>query len=198
MDRSDSELVASALHFALEAHEGQTRKGRDVPYATHVLRVAALVMEHGGDAVQTAAGLLHDTVEDCEHVSAAALRAEFGEEVAGIVQALTDTRPGDSPGSKSPWRERKEAYVAQLRELGARGRLVAACDKLDNLRSVVQDLGDEGVATLERFSASPRQTRWYYESVRFALDGMPAALADEYDALLRELASFVPEASLEP
>ena len=198
MDAGDADLVARALGFALDAHAGQLRKGRDVPYATHVLRVAALVMENGGDAAQTAAGLLHDTVEDCTHVTEAGLREEFGSEVARIVAALTDTLPGDSPDRKSPWRERKEAYLARLGTLDERGRLVAACDKLDNLRELVADLRNEGTATLERFTASARQTRWYYEQVRSAVGAMPAGIAEEYDSLLSELAGFVPEASAEP
>ena len=47
----------------------------------------------------------------------------------------------------------------------ARARLVAACDKLDNLSAIVADLETEGLATLERFSGKPRQIRWYYEEV---------------------------------
>ena len=198
MDPGDSDLVARALGFALDAHAGQTRKGRQVPYATHLLRVAALVMENGGDAVQTAAGLLHDTVEDCAGVTEAALQEQFGGDVARIVAGLTDTLPGDTPGRKAPWRERKEAYIRGLRDLDERGKLVAACDKLDNLRAVVEDLHHEGLATLERFTAKPQQTRWYYEQVRGALGGMPEGIAGEYDALLSELARYVPEASVEP
>ncbi len=197
VDARDSELLATALAFAIEAHAGQTRKGNDTPYVTHVIRVAALVIEHGGDAAQVAAGLLHDTVEDCASVSEERVRENFGAEVARIVLALTDTLPGDSPERKSPWRQRKLAYIASLEKLDERGRLVAFCDKLDNLRSLSDDLRVGGVATLERFSASPRQTRWYYETVRSVLGASPTAIAQEYDRLLTELACHVPEASSE-
>ena len=197
MNAGDSELLASALGFAIEAHAGQTRKGNDIPYVTHVMRVAALVIEHGGDAEQVAAALLHDTVEDCPGVTEEIVRERFGAEVARIVLALTDTMPGDSPEKKSPWRVRKLAYVERLAELDARGRLVAVCDKLDNLRSLASDLRAEGPTTLARFSASPRQTRWYYEAVRGVLEEIPAPIAEEYDGLLAELARQVPEASIE-
>jgi (p)ppGpp synthase/HD superfamily hydrolase len=54
-----------ALLFASRAHNGQVRKGTNVPYVAHVLSVAALVLEHGGSEDQAIAALLHDTVEDC-------------------------------------------------------------------------------------------------------------------------------------
>ena len=191
-------FLGDALAFALRAHEGQTRKGRDVPYVTHCLRVAALVIEHGGDEVQTAAALLHDTIEDCADVTEERLRRTFGDEVAHIVAGLSDTLPGDAPGRKSPWRERKIAFVRRLPTLGERACLVSACDKLDNLEALVTDLETEGLGTLERFTASPRQTRWYYEAVRQAFVGVPTALTARHDALLVRLAHHVTEASIEP
>lgn len=198
MSAEHSILVGDALAFALGAHAGQTRKGTDVPYVTHCLRVAALVIENGGDEGQTAAGLLHDTLEDCEGVSERGLRERFGEDVTAMVVALTDTLPGDTPDRKSPWHERKRVYVARLGTLGARTLLVSGCDKLDNLRALVADLEREGVQTLDRFSATPRQTRWYYETVRAALHGVPPSLTCEHDDLLARLATFVPEASIHP
>ena len=198
MANAQSTLLGDALAFALRAHDGQTRKGNDVPYVTHCIRVAALVIEYGGDEVQTAAALLHDTIEDCEGVTEEALRGAFGREVADIVAGLTDTLPGDAPGKKSPWRERKVAFVRRLPTLGPRACLVSACDKLDNLQALVVDLDSEGPGTLERFTASPRQTRWYYEAVRAAFVGLPADLTNQHDALLVRLARHVTEASLEP
>ncbi len=192
-----ADLVARALRRALEAHAGQTRKGSDVPYVTHCIRVAALVMQHGGTPEQIAIALLHDTVEDCDEVTEASLTVEFGTRVAAQVAVLSDTLPGDTVSRKSPWRERKEAYIARLRGADETVHLVAACDKLDNLRSLVADIDQHGVVTLERFSASPRQTRWYYETVREGIGDVPQELAAELEALTRLLARHIPEASVE-
>jgi hypothetical protein len=75
-------------------------------------------------------------------------------------------------------------------------RLVAACDKLDNLRSLLADLHAEGPATLARFSGTPPQIRWYYEAVRRGLGShLPERLLRELDALVGELARFVPESA---
>ena len=198
MSPDQAAFVGRALAFSLEKHAGQKRRGRDVPYASHPVRVAGLVLEHGGDATQMAVGLLHDVIEDCG-VSDAELRERFGAEVAQAVRALSDVLEGDTPEQKAPWRERKTRFVARLAGVDARARLVAACDKLDNLSAIVADLETEGPATLERFTGKPRQIRWYYEEVIRALgEDLPPRLRAELGDRLEMLRRFVPEASPEP
>jgi (p)ppGpp synthase/HD superfamily hydrolase len=195
----DAAFVGRALAFALEKHAGQTRKGRpDIPYASHPMRVAGLVLEHGGDPRQVAVALLHDVIEDCG-VEDDELARRFGLEVARAVRALSDVLEGDTPEQKAPWRERKTRFVARLASVDARARLVAACDKLDNLSAMVADLETEGLTTLERFSGKPRQIRWYYEEVIKALGSdLPERLRAELADRLEMLCRFVPEASPEP
>src|SRR5688572_8805698 len=115
MNQRDRECLAEALRFALEAHAEQTRKGREIPYASHLLQVSGLVLEHGGDATLAMAGVLHDALEDTAHVDGAALRARFGDEVARIVESCTDLLPGDRPDARSSWELRKRAYLERLR-----------------------------------------------------------------------------------
>ncbi|MCZ6570496.1 MAG: HD domain-containing protein [Deltaproteobacteria bacterium] len=184
------------MSFALEAHAAQTRKGTRIPYVSHLLQVAGLVLEHGGDAEQAIAAVLHDAIEDCEDVDAETLRARFGASVTEIVVQCSDVLPGDRPTTKSPWLVRKRRYVAQLARADSRTQLVAACDKLHNLRSLLADLRAEGPATLERFNGTPEQTRGYFETVREALcKDLPERLTVELDALLEELREFVPDSS---
>ena len=198
MKPDEKARLLDAVAFAVDAHANQTRKGRGTPYVGHPLRVAGLVLEHGGDADQAVAGLLHDTLEDCPEVDAALLRSRFGEGVTRMVAECSDLLPGDSPRHKSPWRKRKEYFLGRLGDVDKRTRLVVACDKLDNLRSLIADLECEGAVTLERFHASPRQTRWYYEQVGARLgEEIPAVVSGELRRLLRVLEAFVPEASPE-
>jgi (p)ppGpp synthase/HD superfamily hydrolase len=199
MDANARARLADALVFALEVHGNQTRKGKEIPYVSHLLQVAGLVLEHGGDWELAVAGLLHDSIEDCEEVTFEVLRKRFGAKVARIVASCSDLLEGDTPDRKAPWTLRKRRYLAHLAQADAAVRLVSACDKLDNLRSIIADLGAEGVATLERFRATPAQTRWYYESVREVLaPDLPERLRREMDALLAELRRFVGESSPEP
>jgi hypothetical protein len=62
--------------FALHAH--QERKGSGIPYIAHLMSVAALVLEHGGDEDQAIAGLLHDAIEDMGPEQEAAIAERFG------------------------------------------------------------------------------------------------------------------------
>ena len=193
MKESDHRLLREAFSYALEAHGAQTRKGTEIPYASHLLQVAGLVLEAGGDLAEASAALLHDSLEDCERVDAAALRERFGPELSALVESCTDLLPGDAPGEKSAWAVRKTHFLARIARADPRAQRIAACDKLHNLRSLVADLRAEGPATLERFRATPGQTRWYFESAHGLLrDALPAPLALEFDAALESLRDFVP------
>lgn len=196
MREADRRKLQDAFSYALEVHAEQTRKGSDAPYASHLLQVAGMVMEAGGDPAQCVAALLHDTLEDCPELNADVLAARFGEDVTALVAACTDLLPDDSPDAKSPWAARKTRFLARIRDAGPRAQLVSACDKLHNLRSLVADLRAAGTPTLERFSAEPPQIRWYFESAHTLLRGaLPPALAAEFDAALDALRERIPEAA---
>ncbi len=53
-----------AFHYAHRLHRSQTRKGTSIPYISHLMTVAALVVEHGGNEDQAIGALLHDAAED--------------------------------------------------------------------------------------------------------------------------------------
>ena len=122
VEARDQTRIVAALRFALAAHGPQTRKGGPIPYASHLLQVAGLGLEAGGDASQAAAALLHDTLEDCENVDVVALRERFDADVTSIVEACTDTLPGDAPGAKAPWSERKTRHLERLARAPAEAR----------------------------------------------------------------------------
>jgi (p)ppGpp synthase/HD superfamily hydrolase len=147
-----------ALAYAVDLHRYQPRKGSGVPYVSHLLSVAALVLEHGGTEEQAIAALLHDAVEDQGgKPTAEAIRARFGDGVAEIVDGCTDTDRTPKP----PWRERKEAYLARVRREPAHVRLVSAADKLHNARTMVTDLRIHGPVLWSRFNAGRDETLWY-------------------------------------
>lgn len=151
-----------ALAFAVDLHREQPRKGTGVPYVSHLLSVAALVLEHGGSEDQAIAALLHDAVEDQGgRPTAERIRERFGDLVAEIVDGCTDTDVSPKP----PWRLRKEAYVARVRNEPAHVRLVSAADKLHNARTMVTDLRIHGPELWGRFNAGRDETLWYLEAL---------------------------------
>ena len=77
MKRRQRARLVEAVEYAARMHGNQTRKQKPVPYTSHLLQVAGLVLENGGDADQAIAGLLHDTIEDCESVTPKKLRKRF-------------------------------------------------------------------------------------------------------------------------
>lgn len=177
-----SPRFARAFLLAEELHRSQTRKGSDIPYITHLLAVAALVGDYGGDEDSVISALLHDAAEDQGGLETLArIRAEFGERVAACVAACSDAHTIPKP----PWRARKEAHLARYPSLDGRVRLVLAADKVHNARSIARDLRQKGAAVWQRFTGQREGTLWYY---RAALD----ALRDGWDhPILDELADAV-------
>ena len=187
MVEKDRAILVRALERALVWHGDQVRKGTRIPYASHLLQVAGLVLEHHGDAEMAAAALLHDAIEDCAGVDGDLVRAEFGPRIAAMVEACTDTLPGDGPDAKAPWLTRKTRYLAHLREVDAAALLVSVCDKRHNLGAIVADLRSQGPDTLQRFNPRPEQMRWYFGGILPAAEGrVPKRLSDELRALLAE------------
>src|SRR6267142_4897586 len=136
-----------AFLFAAEKHAGQTRKASSIPYIAHLMGVASLVLEAGGDEDLAIAALLHDVVEDCGGAPMLKeVRRRFGKRVAKVVDGCTDTDTYPKP----PWRERKEDYIRHLRTADADTRLVSAADKLNNVRSVLADYREVGESIWSR------------------------------------------------
>ncbi len=151
-----------ALVFAAQKHNGQTRKRSQVPYISHLLSVAALVLEAGGDEDQATAALLHDVVEDCGGAPMLAeVKAQFGDHVAYIVELCTDTDATPKP----PWRDRKSHYLRHLQTAPEDVRLVSVADKLHNVRSIVADYRQLGEGIWERFAGGRDGTLWYYRAL---------------------------------
>ncbi len=182
------ERFEEALGYAARLHRVQMRKGTNIPYITHLLAVAAIVGENGGTEEEVIAALLHDAVEDQGGANTREeIRRRFGDAVAETVDHVSDT----DVVPKSPWRERKEAYVARVRDAPRSARLVSAADKLHNARSILRDLRAEGDAVWRRFTGSKEETLWYYRALVDAFraaDGLDE-LVGELDDVVEELAS---------
>src|SRR6478609_795841 len=173
-----------ALGFAIQLHAGQTRKGTDIPYISHLLAVSATVLEFGGTEEEAIAALLHDAVEDAGGSGTRAEIADkFGEPVAQVVEECSDDSP--EPGAqKRPWRVRKEAHIKHIEKASAPVLLVTAADKLHNARAIAADHRELGNSLWARFNAPPEDILWYYRAMVSALKtafaNIPSAVKVEH------------------
>jgi GTP pyrophosphokinase len=174
-----------ALILAVRLHAGQTRKGTDTPYISHLLAVTGIVLEHGASEDEAIAALLHDAAEDAGgRETLEKIRDRFGEKVAGIVAGCTDSWTIPRP----PWQDRKEAYIAHLRGASASVHLVSAADKLHNARTTLADYRALGESLWSRFNGGREGTLWYYRALVDVLrDTGPAPIVEELDRVVSEL-----------
>jgi len=165
-----SNRFTEALVWATQLHADQRRRISGEPYVAHLLRVTGIVLEHGGSEDDAIAALLHDAVEDQGGAEAReAIRRRFGEQVARVVDECSDTDQTPKP----PWRERKNAYLAHLPVASSGARLVAAADKLDNVRSLLMNLRAEGRQVWKHFKGGRDGSLWYHREVVRALGQAP-------------------------
>jgi (p)ppGpp synthase/HD superfamily hydrolase len=149
----------TALAFAARLHVHQRRKLTHTPYIAHLLSVAALVLEDGGDEQEAIAALLHDAIEDQGGVATRDLiRQQFGEQVTQIVEGCTE--PQREP--QQTWRDHKLAYLHQIRSASAAVHRVVLADKLHNGRSLLLNLHLYGTVTWDYFKGGQANVLWLH------------------------------------
>ena len=140
-----SSLVRAALEKARAAHAGQVRNGSGgLPYIEHPIAVAARLDKHSYREEVLAAALLHDVVEDSD-TTLDELHTLFGEEVAGMVGALTDDESIDS------YRERKAEHRERVAAADPEALAIYGADKLTNVITLRAAHAEEGDAVREEF-----------------------------------------------
>jgi GTP pyrophosphokinase len=183
---------SEALRGAADLHAKQVRKGTTIPYVAHLLGVASIALHYGADEDEAIAALLHDAIEDAPAELGANwvpnwLRFRFGERVLDIVMGCTDADIKPKP----PWRVRKEAYVARVRNEPASVVLVSASDKLHNAGTILSDYREIGDHLWRRFNkdAGKAGTIGYYRGLvaSYETTGHHPRLVRELDRVVTQL-----------
>lgn len=206
-------LTQAALLIVVEKFADIARKDGKTPYLSHLLAVSALVMEHGGSEEQTAAGLLHDIIEDVniqpadltQHIVETAAKLQndppldhaIAARVVQMVEANTDGT-ASLKRDQSSWRKRKENYIAALsaKPRGDTALLVSLADKAHNAEATLAQVrrGQKAsdIYKSPPFNAGPADQKWYYSQL---VDVFRDKFADDSDAapLVRRLQSAVHE-----
>lgn len=144
--------LEQAIRAAAVLHKDQVRRGRvPLPYITHLAAVAWLVSDYTDDENAIIGAWLHDTIEDTDY-SEEELEEDFGEEVRKIVIAVTE--PKELNGKKLKWKDRKAAYLERLKSGPKAAHVIAAADKIHNMRSTVEEYYDDHERFIKDFPGS--------------------------------------------
>lgn len=136
--------IEKAIAFAGDAHSNQRRKYSGTPYIEHPLAIARILFHHGASIEQVCAGLLHDTVEDCD-VTLQDIEDNFGFYVMELVSDLTDvSRPED--GNRA---QRKEIDRLHTASALPAAKTVKCVDIFHNTNDIVANDPDFAVVYLK-------------------------------------------------
>ncbi len=174
---SNFELIKMAADYAIEAHEGQSRKSGE-PFVAHPYSVAVILSELEMDDEAIVAGLLHDTVEDTS-CTINDIKEKFGENVALLVEGVTKL-------GKIPYSTKQEQQVENLRKMflamakDIRVIIIKLADRLHNMRTLKSMPEDKQLAkaheTMEVFA--PLANRLGMQKVKWELEDLSLRYLD--------------------
>ncbi|MEJ5927151.1 bifunctional (p)ppGpp synthetase/guanosine-3',5'-bis(diphosphate) 3'-pyrophosphohydrolase [Corynebacterium sp. H128] len=189
--KADAALLQRAYNTAELLHEGVFRKSGD-PYVTHPLAVATIAAEIGMDTTTLVAALLHDTVEDTDY-SIADLTAEYGEEVARLVDGVTKL-DRVALGASAEAETIRKMIVAMSQD--PRVLVIKVADRLHNMRTMrflpPEKQAKKARQTLEVIA--PLAHRLGMASVKWELEDLSFAILypKKYDEIVRLVADRAP------
>lgn len=175
-------MLDEAMEFAAKAHAGQFRKGTKRPYIVHPVEVGDIVASMTNDEEVICAAVLHDTIEDCEGVTAEVLRQRFGERVSSLVAE-------ESEDKSKTWVERKSATIRRLGTASIELKMIGLADKLSNIRDINRDYPVVGEELWNRFRMKNKEAiGWYYKEIRDVLreEFQGVAAYEEYCMLVEK------------
>jgi len=189
--KADLSIIERAYAVAEQAHEGQMRKSGD-PFITHPLAVATILAELGMTPDTLAAALLHDTVEDTAY-SLEALTADFGDEIAMLVDGVTKLEKV-TYGEAAQAETVRKMVVAMARDI--RVLVIKLADRLHNARTwrYVSEASAQRKAreTLEIYA--PLAHRLGMNTIKWELEDLSFATLypKVYDEIVRLVAERAP------
>jgi (p)ppGpp synthase/HD superfamily hydrolase len=151
-------MIFRAIEFATKAHSGQYRKGTRIPYITHPLNVAKILIEFMCPEPVIVAGNLHDTLEDTQ-ATVDDIRDAFGYEVVDLVNAASE------PNKSDTWENRKAHTIKHLKTASPEVLMISLADKMDNIKKIREDYEKIGNKVWERFNRPKEKQKWYYETL---------------------------------
>ena len=185
-------MIFNAIKFVANAHEGQFRKGTNIPYIYHLMNVMKTLCEIGCDEETIIAGILHDVVEDTT-VTLEEVELLFGKRIATIVSGASEPdhlRKGED--QKSSWKARKQHTIDFISHEATLEQLFVSCaDKIDNAEAIRNDNFLAGEAIWQRFNAPKVDQQWYYRSISLAFELRSKEFGEPFKRLSQKLTKTV-------
>lgn len=187
---SYSYRIEQAIRAAAVLHKDQVRKGQTpFPYVTHLYAVAMLVSDYTDNEDVIVAALLHDTLEDTDY-TAEELQNDFGGIVKDVVVALTQPEPDED--NPRDWKKQKKTYMKQLREAPESALIVAAADKIHNMRCIVEDYYDKPTEFMANFGGSINERVMMYQEISNVLNRqLKNGILEEFNHVFSEYKNFL-------
>jgi (p)ppGpp synthase/HD superfamily hydrolase len=182
--------IEQAVRAATILHKDQVRKGSaPLPYVSHLVATAFIAADYSNDEDTVIAALLHDALEDTDY-TAAELEDDFGGVVRELVESVSE--PKSTPTEPISWVERKEIYIKQLKKADERALIVAAADKIHNLRSIVEDYYDDHKRFIADFGGSLEKRVEIYQKMANVLNQrLSGGILSEFNHVFEEYKNFV-------
>lgn len=160
-------IVEKAKAYAYKKHEGQFRKGKTVPFITHLEKATKIAEQLTADKEIIAATWLHDVVEDTD-ASHEDILLLFGKRISHFVKLESENKR-ENLDEKDTWRIRKEEQLENLKNISKEDEdvyIIALSDKLANISEMHEDLQE---TTSDEFwnrfnNNNLNDHHWYYSS----------------------------------
>lgn len=187
---SYSYRIEQAIRAAAVLHKGQVRRGQTpLPYVTHLYAVAFIVADYTNDEDTIIAALLHDTIEDTDYTQEE-LQDDFGGNVMEIVLGVTEPRTPE--GQTRSWKENKKLYLKQLSKAPKGSLIVAAADKIHNMRCVVEEYYDNHSQFIADFGGSLEDRLITYQEISNVLNRkLENEILAEFNHVFTEYKNFI-------
>jgi (p)ppGpp synthase/HD superfamily hydrolase len=182
--------IEQALRAATILHKDQVRKGSvPIPYVSHLCAVTMIVADYTDKEDAIVSALLHDTLEDTDYTPQE-LEEDFGGTVREIVEALTE--PQDEKFKSLSWKDQKQQYAKQLRKAPQEALLIAAADKIHNMRAMVEEYFDDHSRFLADFKGSLEDRMLMYQDISNAINrGLKNDIIHEFNHVFEEYKNFL-------
>ena len=181
---NNTKLINKVLRIAALYHEGQKRKGKEVPYIVHPVEVAMILQKNGIEEDLIASGLLHDTLEDTE-MTEEELREHFNNRILKLVKGASENL---EDRENTSWEERKKHTIDYIKTADRDIKLISCADKLSNAKSMLADYNEVWDDLWKRFNRGYEKQKWYYNNLVDSLNDLAGVtMFEEFKSIVQDL-----------